>query len=164
MHKSALSIAIGSLLAILVLASSARADCRQGFDAQPSFNGDCKARPSGSTCVKFSDQYIWLIFDSVGGWREETCGRDKIEVAIGFQGQYSHIKGTNLVRFEELGIETVGGLTTGFTAPLRVVCANLTTGQTISFSIQGPFWDCEAVGLVVNRGDKIRLTVTGRAK
>jgi hypothetical protein len=56
----------------------------------------------------------------------------------------------------------VGGSVTGVD-PRRVTCTNLTTRQTIVIGDRARSWDCEAAGLVVNPGDKIQQTITGRA-
>ena len=45
----------------------------------------------------------------------------------------------------------------------RVTCQNLTTAQTLQFALGADTWDCEAQGLVVSEGDRIRLTVSGEA-
>lgn len=56
----------------------------------------------------------------------------------------------------------VGGSVTGVN-PRRVICRNLTTGQTITIQLNSASWDCETAGLGVNAGDRIQQTVTGRA-
>jgi hypothetical protein len=42
-----------------------------------------------------------------------------------------------------------------------VVCQNLTTRQSVTLRDGARAWNCEAAGLVVHEGDKIRQTVTG---
>jgi len=39
-----------------------------GYTEQESYSGDCYERPSGSTCLGYSDGYKWLIYDTVLGW------------------------------------------------------------------------------------------------
>jgi YVTN family beta-propeller protein len=56
----------------------------------------------------------------------------------------------------------VGGSATGLT-PAAVLCRNVTTAQTIQFQTSDASWDCEAAGLAVNPGDKVRTGVQGTA-
>jgi hypothetical protein len=75
------------------------ADGPAGFSEQGSYTGDCRYPPSGSTCFRFEDAYIWLIYDGIVG-REEFGsfqGR-KILAAVGQRATYYHVLGTNLVR------------------------------------------------------------------
>ena len=68
------------------------------FTDWPSYEGDCSARPTGSTCLGVSDGYVWLICDSVD--RSDVGVFDGIEtvsaVTTGFD--YHHVLGTTLVR------------------------------------------------------------------
>jgi hypothetical protein len=50
----------------------------------------------------------------------------------------------------------VGGSVTGF-RPLRIVCHNLTTGQSITVQTSGSIasWNCEESGLQVTEGDQV---------
>jgi hypothetical protein len=58
----------------------------------------------------------------------------------------------------------VGGLTVGLESK-RVTCQNLTTGAVVHYTLTGgASWDCAALGLEVNPGDKIRIGVTGVAE
>jgi Legume lectin domain len=66
--------------------------------------------------------------------------------------------------------ETVGGTGTAYglqTPQRQVTCRNLTTGQTVSIPLASTSepWDCEAAGLAVNRGERIRevVTISGQA-
>jgi hypothetical protein len=55
----------------------------------------------------------------------------------------------------EIAPETsVGGSVIG-TSPRRVICRNLTTGQTINVRFQGTTWNCGELGLVVHPGDRV---------
>jgi hypothetical protein len=71
-----------------------------GFVEQESYTEDCTKRPSDSVCLAFSDNYVWLIHDSVSGWNLEAGFWEdkKIEIAQGSRADYYHIIGTNLVK------------------------------------------------------------------
>ena len=44
----------------------------------------------------------------------------------------------------------------------RATCGNLTTGDRVQFGIGGTaVWDCEAAGLIVSDGDRLRVVVDG---
>ena len=43
-----------------------------GFTHQGSFAGDCKYTPEGSTCLRFEDGYLWLVYD--GGSKQVRFG------------------------------------------------------------------------------------------
>lgn len=59
---------------------------------------------------------------------------------------------------------TVGGSVTGLDSRMAT-CRNDTTGQTVSFRLQGgTAWDCQAQGLLIQPGDHIRTGVSGMAK
>jgi hypothetical protein len=60
----------------------------------------------------------------------------------------------------EFGAAPVGGSTFGHRVQ-RVTCRNVTTGQTVSVQQPSGAWDCEAAGLVVSPGDRIRQKVAG---
>ena len=46
--------------------------------------------------------------------------------------------------------------------PMRVVCRNSTTGQTVSGILTSPTeWDCAALGLITIPGDRIHITLSG---
>ena len=55
----------------------------EDFVEQPSYAGDCGARPKDSVCLRFSDGYLWLVTDAVDGWEDHSCsgsgrsGRDR---------------------------------------------------------------------------------------
>lgn len=65
---------------------------------QGAYSGDCINRPEGTVCIKYDDDYIWLVQDSISGWESRDEDNRKIQVAIGFAGRYEHILDTNLVR------------------------------------------------------------------
>jgi hypothetical protein len=57
------------------------------------------------------------------------------------------------------GVPTVGGLVTGVNPGKgTVTCRNLTTRKTVRIQLKpATAWDCEAAGLAVSPGDKIRV-------
>ena len=58
----------------------------------------------------------------------------------------------------------VGGTVTGVNLR-RVTCRNVTTRKSVVIKLPGAMaWDCEAAGLVVHPGDRIRIDVNGRAQ
>ena len=57
----------------------------------------------------------------------------------------------------------VGGAVTGVT-PRVVSCENLTTKQRIRARTRDTSWDCEALGLVAESGDRVSTGVSGTAK
>jgi hypothetical protein len=56
----------------------------------------------------------------------------------------------------------VGGVVTGLT-PKRVVCWNLTTQKSVVIADGTKSWDCEEAGLRVRSGDRLLITISGRA-
>ena len=58
------------------------------------------------------------------------------------------------------GTAPVGGSVAGMT-PTSVFCKNLTTGSTASASTSATSWDCEALGLVVEPGDRVQTGAVG---
>jgi hypothetical protein len=58
----------------------------------------------------------------------------------------------------------VGGAVTGF-RPSRIVCHNLTTGQSITVETSGSnaSWNCEALGLAITEGDQVFTGAEGEA-
>jgi hypothetical protein len=56
----------------------------------------------------------------------------------------------------------VGGSVTGV-SPSRLLCKNMSTGQTVLMQDQAQSWDCEAAGLAIQPGDRILQTVIGTA-
>jgi hypothetical protein len=69
------------------------------FVEQASYTGDCKLRPQGSICISYSDDYTWLVYDSLLGWDDggDWQGK-KIVVALGHHADYYHVLGTMLVK------------------------------------------------------------------
>lgn len=61
---------------------------------QPSYRGDCRQPPAGSTCLQFSDGYIWLVQDTIAGW---GANHGTIEMAYGQVADYAHALGTEIV-------------------------------------------------------------------
>jgi hypothetical protein len=72
-----------------------------GFVRQSSYGGDCGQRPAGTTCLKFSDGYVWLVRDGIGGWRNGPPYQGRsVEIALGAVHSYEHVLGTDLVAEE----------------------------------------------------------------
>ena len=72
---------------------------RAGYIEQPSFTGDCLARPPGSVCLAYSDDFVWLIYDSIQA--RHTAGAfqgNEVAVARGGSAEYYHVLNTNLVK------------------------------------------------------------------
>jgi hypothetical protein len=65
------------------------------WTTQDSYMGDCNATPPGTVCVQYSDNYIWLIQDSIVGFTSEG---ESIEIAQGSSADYYHILNTLLVK------------------------------------------------------------------
>lgn len=72
----------------------------EGFVEQPSYSGDCAARPANTTCVGFSDGYIWVVSDGIIGWEDHSCSGPggSVRTALGVRGAYHHILFTRLVK------------------------------------------------------------------
>jgi len=71
----------------------------QEYYEQESYSGDCKSRPAGTVCIKFSDGYLWLVEDSIlGGWKVLEENGQQIGAAAGYKASYYHILNTNLVK------------------------------------------------------------------
>jgi len=72
----------------------------EGFQEQPSYNGDCASPPVGSTCIGFKDGYQWLVQDVVKPKRQDVGSWDKHQVveARGKQGDYQHVLDTQYVK------------------------------------------------------------------
>jgi len=65
-----------------------------------SYTGHCEDLPTGSTCIKFSDGYIWAVHDyridchpHIVGTSNTKC----IEMFRCYYGNYYHILGTSLI-------------------------------------------------------------------
>ncbi len=71
-----------------------------GFTRQGSYKGDCKTTPEGNICLKYSDNYIWLVSDKIYGYKELGDLTGKGAELIMVQGEnkdYFHILGTELI-------------------------------------------------------------------
>jgi len=69
------------------------------FVQQPTYTGDCNNRPTGSICIKYSDGYTWLVYDSLINWTDGGFwSGKKIEVANCYQAEYLHAIGTSFVK------------------------------------------------------------------
>ncbi len=70
-----------------------------GFGQQESYTGDCRSRPAGTVCIAYSDDYVWLVQDSILGWDEDgTWEGHTIRVAKGSHADYYHILDTLFVK------------------------------------------------------------------
>ena len=67
---------------------------QDAWTTQDSYTGDCNAVPPGMQCVIYSNNYIWLVQDSIVGFTSEG----DIEIAQGSLADYHHILNTLLVR------------------------------------------------------------------
>ena len=65
-----------------------------GFITQPSYPGNCQARPPGTVCATYDDKYIWLIDEPVTGWTKNQ----NIQGAIGSKNIFLHILNTKQVK------------------------------------------------------------------
>ena len=101
----------------------------------------------------------------LGVWSDASFDRMEIREVLGseddeFFGQFY----TSTVPFVP-GL-SVGGAVAGLTPRrITVTCRNITTGQTVALTLPkgATSWDCEAAGLLVNAGDRIRQSMTGNA-
>jgi len=71
---------------------------KQEYKQQESYAGDCSLRPPETFCVGFSDDYIWLISDSIIGWENIQEDDKNIQIAFGNKASYYHVLNTDLVR------------------------------------------------------------------
>ena len=82
----------------LVNTDPAEAD-KINFTNQESYQGDCRNRPSGTTCAKFPDDYLWLINDSVMEWKDGGFWQgNAVSIAVGHNADYYHVLNTSLVK------------------------------------------------------------------
>ena len=74
-------------------------ETQQGaWNDMPAYTGNCKQRPPGSVCIKFSDDYVWLVFESVFSWQDRVDGKDQVEIVVGAKFNYEHVLGTGKIR------------------------------------------------------------------
>lgn len=66
------------------------------YTSQPS-SPSC-ATSATSVCIHMSDNYFWLVQDSITGWRPETWQGNNVEVALGVRCDYYHVLWTDLVK------------------------------------------------------------------
>ncbi|HOO53265.1 MAG TPA: DUF2341 domain-containing protein [Methanothrix sp.] len=65
-----------------------------GYWDQPSYTGDCTECPEGSICIKYSDGFIWLVYDLANKPvidERASSVNTKIEVAKGHHWHYYHV-------------------------------------------------------------------------
>jgi hypothetical protein len=67
------------------------------WQKQGSYNGDCRARPSDTVCVRYEDGFVWVVRGAITGWDKRTEGGQNIQVAIATTGRYQHILHTDYV-------------------------------------------------------------------
>jgi hypothetical protein len=68
---------------------------------QSPYAGDCATRPENSLCLKFDDQYVWLVTDfddSIVSWTHLTENGHAVHVAQGQRSDYYHQLNTRLVK------------------------------------------------------------------
>ncbi len=74
------------------------------FYEQESYAGDCLSRPSGTTCLGFPDDYIWLIQGGLLEWQEYYGPEGYVIVGRGYDGfidfpmEFHHVLNSNLVK------------------------------------------------------------------
>jgi ABC-type sugar transport system substrate-binding protein len=68
------------------------------YAERPSYSGNCRLRPRGTVCVRFSDGYMWLLPDSIGGFQRIQEGNEAVEIASGTKALYYHVLKTNKIR------------------------------------------------------------------
>jgi hypothetical protein len=70
-----------------------------GFSHQGTYGGDCKYTPQGSTCLRFEDGYVWLVYDGVSRQQQFGTyqGKPMVE-GLGQHAAYYHVLDTDLVR------------------------------------------------------------------
>jgi hypothetical protein len=72
-------------------------DC-PGFFRQESYPCDCFNRSAGTVCIKYADDYILLVEDSIRSWSDYYCNGQLVSIAYGFKAEYHHIHGTNCIK------------------------------------------------------------------
>ena len=68
------------------------------FTTQASDSNNCLSTPQNSVCVRFTDNYIWIIEGAIDGTTAFQCGKIIIEVVEQNTTQYQHVLDTDLVR------------------------------------------------------------------
>ena len=69
------------------------------YKSQPRYQGDCRSRRAGETCLGFGDDYIWLVSDAVLSSRTTATDEGRlVEIAVGQKAIYYHVPNTLLVR------------------------------------------------------------------
>jgi len=72
-----------------------------GYIQRESYSGDCGLSPTGTSCITYSDGYIWLVSDLsgiTGGWEDVQEDGRNVQITFGFNTSYHHILNTNLVK------------------------------------------------------------------
>jgi hypothetical protein len=97
----------------------------------------------------------------------DVDGDGYADVIVGDSG-YSNdqlFEGRAVVYLGPLGGDvpaTFGGSVTGLTMQ-KVICQDRTTGGKVGVKASGPSWDCEALGLAVETGDRVQTNARGTA-
>ena len=74
------------------------------FYEQDSYTGDCASRPSNTTCLKFEDNYVWLVLGPLVEWKQYYGDHGYVSVGRGYEGfinnpiEYHHLINTNKVK------------------------------------------------------------------
>jgi hypothetical protein len=86
-----------------LLCQSANNFCR-GFVERPSSGSDCGGFRPGTICIRFNDDYYWVMNDELGdGGPDGLLGprnEHNVMTAVGVAHWYLHILDTNLVRVD----------------------------------------------------------------
>lgn len=69
-----------------------------GYYSQATYESDCAKRPDGSICLSFSDDYLWLVHDTILSRETSDLKGEKVEVGIGINSAYYHIVDTDFVK------------------------------------------------------------------
>jgi hypothetical protein len=68
--------------------------CPSGYVSRAGYSGDCFARPPGSVCVTYDDDYIWLAYSSITSW--STDGG--VQIAHSPSVEYRHVLDSSCVQ------------------------------------------------------------------
>jgi hypothetical protein len=68
---------------------------------QDPYRGDCEKRPPYTVCLRFSDGFTWLVFDSIVQTESVELDGPKVEVGRGKKQDYYHILYTDFVKTVE---------------------------------------------------------------
>ncbi len=69
-----------------------------GYYSQATYESNCAKRPEGSICLSFSDDYVWLVYDTIISRETSDWKGGKVEAGIGINSAYYHIVDTDFVK------------------------------------------------------------------